>query len=67
MFDGKKSIHTLGFMHFLGCHYPYWWFPHLCQRFSLLDTIQIVFFVYCLHLEHAKEAQGHWFMNMFFV
>jgi hypothetical protein len=23
--------------------------------------------VYCLHLAHAKDAQGRWFMNMFFV
>jgi hypothetical protein len=23
--------------------------------------------MYRLHLVHAKDAQGHWFMNMFFV
>ena len=23
--DNKKSIHTLGFVQCLGCHYPYWW------------------------------------------
>jgi hypothetical protein len=23
--------------------------------------------MYCLHLVHKKDAQGHWFMNMFFI
>jgi hypothetical protein len=23
--------------------------------------------VYRLHLAHAKDAQGHWFVNMFFI
>jgi hypothetical protein len=23
--------------------------------------------MYHLHLAHAKDAQGHWFMNMFFI
>jgi hypothetical protein len=23
--------------------------------------------VYHFHLEHTKDAQGHWFMNMFFI
>jgi hypothetical protein len=23
--------------------------------------------VYCLHLVHAKDALGHWFVNMFFI
>jgi hypothetical protein len=23
--------------------------------------------MYRLHLEHAKDTQGHWFLNMFFV
>jgi hypothetical protein len=23
--------------------------------------------MYCLHLAHMKDAQGHWFLNMFFV
>ena len=23
--------------------------------------------MYRLHLSHAKDAQGHWFMNMFFI
>jgi hypothetical protein len=31
VFDDKKSIHTLGFMQCLVCHYPYWWFPRICR------------------------------------
>jgi hypothetical protein len=23
--------------------------------------------VHCLHMVHAKDAQGRWFVNMFFV
>jgi hypothetical protein len=23
--------------------------------------------MYRLHLAHAKDTQGHWFMNMFFI
>jgi hypothetical protein len=67
VFDDKTSIHTLGFIQCLGFHYPYWWFPLLCLPFSLLAVIQRVFFMYRLHLEHVKDAQGHWFMNMFFI
>ena len=26
-----------------------------------------LFFVYRLHLAHVKDAQGHWFVNMFFI
>jgi hypothetical protein len=37
------------------------------SSFSSLVAIQRVFFLYLLHLAHAKDAQGHWFMNMFFV
>ena len=66
MFDDKTSIHTLEFMQCLGCQYPYWWYPHLCQQFSSLATIQRVFFVYRLHLVHVKDAQGRWFVNVFF-
>jgi hypothetical protein len=36
VFEGKTSIHTLGFMQCLGCHYPYWWFPQLCQQFFII-------------------------------
>ena len=67
VFRGNKYIDTLEFVHCLGCHYPYWWFPQLFHHFSSLVVIQRVFFMYYLHLEHAKDAQGRWFMNMFFV
>jgi hypothetical protein len=40
----------------LGCNYPYWWFPLLCQQISSLAAIQRVFFMYRLHLVHAKDA-----------
>jgi hypothetical protein len=37
------------------------------SSFSSLVAIQRVFFMYHLHLAHAKDAQGRWFVNMFFV
>ena len=67
MLEGITSIHTWGFVQCLGCHQPYWWFPHLCQQFSSWVVIQRVFFVYRLHLAHVKNTQGHWFVNMFFI
>jgi hypothetical protein len=67
MFDNKKSIHTLGFVQCIGCHYPYWWFPQLFQKFSLLATIHRVLFMYLFHMAHAKDTHVRWFINMFFI
>jgi hypothetical protein len=41
--------------------------PRLCWKFSLLASIQRAFFIPFLHLVHVKDAQGRWFLNMFFV
>lgn len=67
MFDDKKYIHTLGFVYCLGCHYPYWWFPLLFQQSSSLDSIHRVSFMHYLHLVHAGDTQGRWFVKILFV
>jgi hypothetical protein len=67
VFKVKTYIHTLVFMQCIGLHYPYRWFTRLCQQFSSLVVIHRVFFMYHLHLVHAKYAQGRWFMNMFLI
>ena len=37
------------------------------NNFSSLVSIQRVISMFRLHLAHAKDAQGRWFMNIFFV